>query len=325
MKEDEGLDRISAMMAEESAALRKRTLFLSLIPIVVGAAVVITAYYGVADARSRRDALLAEMEELYAVRDQLSEEVDQQKAVSEHLKEKLPEEERTAADLVQTGLDAYNTDNFEVAVQKLESAIALDPTNMAEAHYRLGLSLWRTGKNEQALEQVKTAFKIDPSYQEKARQDRRFKELWDYSEFVEGQQSASNQGEAEAIKGALQAAKTGKFDEAVSSYDAALATNPDNAKVLNWKGFALYRQGKYEEAVTSYKRCIEIDPKVAECYYNLGLALWQTGDKKGAQRAFERTWQLEPSFEGKARQDPAYRKIAVELNPRLLDRKDKGS
>ncbi len=323
MSEDERLDKISAMFADESAAMRRRTLWLSLIPIAIGAIVVVTAYLGVQDARERRDALLTELDELFARRDQLQEELQQQKAVVEHVREKLPETERKAVELVQTGLDAYNSKDYDTAVTRLESAVAENP-NMAEAHFRLGLSLWRTGQQKEALKEVQAAFKIDPSYEERARKDRRFKELWDYSYVVEGEKSAATAPEATAIKEALGNARTGDFGKAVESYDKALETNPENARVHGWKGYSLYRKGDYKAAISSYEECLAADPSLAECHYNMGLALWAVGDKRGAQASFEKTWSLDPSFLGKARQDPAFRKIAIELDPRTLLRKEGG-
>ena len=322
MSEERDLDHISELFRRESAALRKRTLWLSLVPIVVGAAVIVTAYLGVRDARARlaetqalRAELLAELEELEATRDQLAEEVEQQKAVVDHFKEKLPPEEQAAANLVQSGLEAYNKGEYERAVETLQSAAAANE-DLAEVHYRLGIALWRTGKSKAALEQVQTAFKLDKSYEERARQDPRFKPIWDYSEFVEGEKSAVGQGEAKHIEDALLSAKSGSFDRAIDSYRKALEVNPENAKVHGWEGYALYKQGRYEEAIESYAHCLEIDPESAECHYNMGLALWQTEERERATAEFDRAFELDPRWEGRARQDPAYRRILKEIEAR---------
>ena len=41
----------------------------------------------------------------------------------------------------------------------------------------------------------------------------------------------------------------GKYNDAISSYDKALAINPNDAGVLNSKGVALANLGKYYEAL----------------------------------------------------------------------------
>lgn len=319
MNEDQGLDQISELFARESEALRKRTLWLTLVPIVVGAAVIVTAYLGVKDARAKleetkalRASLLAELEMLEATRDQLAEEVKQQKAVFDHFTDKLSSADRNAANLVQSGLDAYNKGEYQQAVETLQSAAESD-ASVAEVHYRLALSLWKTGKSQEALSQVQTAFKLDKSYEERARKDPNFKALWDYSEFVEGKLSAAGSNEAKQIEDALLAAKSGSYDQAVELYRKALAANPDNAKVHGWAGYALYKQGRHAEAIESYDRCLKLDPRSAECHYNKGLALWQREDQKAALAEFDRAFEIDPKWEGRARQDPAYRRIQKEI------------
>ncbi len=325
MNEDRELDRISQLFAEESAALRKRTLLLSAIPVVVGAVVVVSAYYGVADARARlaeiqelRDGLAAEVEALEARRLELEDEVEQQKAVATHFQEKLPQEEKQTANLIQSGLDAYNKGDWQAAVETLESAVRRDPgTPIAEVQYRLGISLWRTGAKDKALEHLQTAFKIDPSYEQRAREDPRLKSLWDYRELVAApRKPAADQGATRYIAEALESARSGSFDKAADSYDKALEANPDTARVHGLKGFALYKQGDFDQAIASYERCLEIDPRSAECHFNLGLALWEKEDWKRAVSEFQAAFEIDPKWEAQARNNPVYRRIEKEIESR---------
>lgn len=323
MNEDRELDRISQLFESESAALRKRTLVLSAIPVLVGAVVVVTAYYGVKAARAKlaeteelRNALLEEVDELEAKRIHLEQEVEQQKAVASHFERMLPQEEKRTADLIQSGLEAYNKGDWQQAVETLESAVERDPS-VAEARYRLGISLWRTGNGDAALEQMKAAFKLDQRYEEKARDNPLLKQLWDYRELVASRRGASDRGEERHIAEGLESSGSGSFDKARESYDKALEADPKNAKVLGLRGFALYKEGDYDQAIASYKRCLEIEPRSAECHYNLGLALWQKQDRKGALAAFRKTFELDPEWQGRALQDPAYRRIQAEVKRRL--------
>lgn len=342
MNEDRELDRISRLFQRESAALRKRTLLLSAIPVVVGAIVVVSAYWGVADAREklaelqeRRDALAAEVEELLAERLELEEEVEQQTAVATAFKEQLPQDKKQTADLIQSGLDAYNQGDWQAAVETLESAVERDP-NVAEVHYRLGISLFRTGKSEAALEQIQTAVELDPSYEKRARESPKLKELWNFRDLVAKPRTQAEQGGSTAeperpeareektrhIQEALESARIGSFDRAAESYGMALETDPENAELYGLRGQALFKQGDYDQAIASYQRCLELDPSLAECHFNLGLALWRNEDRKAALAAFRRTFELEPKFEERAQKDPVYGRILAELKRRPARRDD---
>nr|AIE99583.1 Isopropylmalate/homocitrate/citramalate synthase family protein (SKI3, TTC37) [uncultured marine thaumarchaeote KM3_115_A11] len=66
---------------------------------------------------------------------------------------------------------------------------------------------------------------------------------------------------------------TGKYEEAVASYDKAIEIKPEFADVWNNKGEALRVLKKYEEAVASFDKAIEIDPKNAATWMSKGIVL----------------------------------------------------
>ena len=51
-----------------------------------------------------------------------------------------------------------------------------------------------------------------------------------------------------------------KYEEAITYYDKALATQPNSIEALQNKGVALYNSGKYEEAVTYFDKVLTFDP-----------------------------------------------------------------
>jgi tetratricopeptide (TPR) repeat protein len=65
----------------------------------------------------------------------------------------------------------------------------------------------------------------------------------------------------------------GKLDEAVASYQKALAIKPKFAEAHNNLGSTLDDLGKRDEAVASYRKAIAIKPNYAEAHHNLALAL----------------------------------------------------
>ncbi len=323
MREEQGIDQITQVFERESAQLRRRTFWLSLIPIVIGAVVIVTTYYGLREARARKamletqvGKLEAYLEELEAKRERLIDEANQQKAVAEHLQQKLPAPERQAAELIQSGLAAFNRGDYELAAEQLEAAAARDP-NLAEVRYRLGMSLWQTGKEKAAVEQMSKAFELDESYEKRAKEDPRLQELRAYGEIVaaekpEAVKTAVEEDETEYIKEALASSRAGSLDEAVESYGKALDVNPANAKVLGLRGATLLRKGDYDGAIESLRSCLELDAEAADCRYALGLALWQRGDRKAARAAFDKAFELDPSIKSRAQNDPAYRRVLID-------------
>jgi tetratricopeptide (TPR) repeat protein len=65
----------------------------------------------------------------------------------------------------------------------------------------------------------------------------------------------------------------GRFDEAVISYDQAIALKPGLAEAYNNRGNALQNLKRLDEAVASYDRAAMLKPDYIEAYYNRGTAL----------------------------------------------------
>ena len=63
-----------------------------------------------------------------------------------------------------------------------------------------------------------------------------------------------------------------RFDEALESYDRALAVRPDNAEVHCNRGNTLYELNRYEEALASYERAITLKPNFDEAQFVLCMA-----------------------------------------------------
>ena len=57
-------------------------------------------------------------------------------------------------------------------------------------------------------------------------------------------------------------------EEALASYDRAIALKPDYAEAYNNRGIVLTHKGNVTAAIESYNRALQIKPDYAECYYN---------------------------------------------------------
>ena len=65
----------------------------------------------------------------------------------------------------------------------------------------------------------------------------------------------------------------GRLDEAVSSYDRAIALDPNLFEVHYNRANALRDLGLLDDAIASYERAIELKPGIAEAYSNRASAL----------------------------------------------------
>jgi tetratricopeptide (TPR) repeat protein len=68
-------------------------------------------------------------------------------------------------------------------------------------------------------------------------------------------------------------AKLGQYTDAVTSYDKAIAINPDYAEAWFNRGVTLTYLGRHSEAVTSYDKAIAIKPDYAEAKQEREIAL----------------------------------------------------
>jgi hypothetical protein len=84
--------------------------------------------------------------------------------------------------------------------------------------------------------------------------------------------------------------RMGRLDEAIETYERALALRADLPIAQNRRGFALCAKGRYEEAIPAFTRAIEIDPGYAEAQFNRALAYLVTGRFKEGWEGYEWRW-----------------------------------
>jgi tetratricopeptide (TPR) repeat protein len=85
-------------------------------------------------------------------------------------------------------------------------------------------------------------------------------------------------------------------DDALASYEQAIALNPNHAEAHNNRGVTLQEMKRYEEALLSYDRAIALNPAYTDAYYNRGTLLVSKGDMAGAEGMFHKAFDLKPDF-----------------------------
>ena len=93
---------------------------------------------------------------------------------------------------------------------------------------------------------------------------------------------------------ALQQVK--RFDEAVLSYDRAVALNPRDVEAFNNRGNALQGLKRFDEALASYDRALALNPHQAETFYNRGITLHALRRLDEAVASYTRAVALKPDF-----------------------------
>jgi TolB-like protein len=73
--------------------------------------------------------------------------------------------------------------------------------------------------------------------------------------------------------------------EVMAGYDAALAADPKNLDLLNWRGRWLAFVGRFDDAEADLRRCREVDPSYVACRVNQAGVLTVLGRREEAHQA----------------------------------------
>lgn len=89
---------------------------------------------------------------------------------------------------------------------------------------------------------------------------------------------------------------TGSYDKAARSYDRALSIDPFSARTWYQKGNALGMLLRFEEALACYEEALRIDPSFAEAWNRKGVVHNRLGRYQEALESFEKALALEPGY-----------------------------
>ncbi|WP_159788086.1 CHAT domain-containing protein [Sodalinema gerasimenkoae] len=89
----------------------------------------------------------------------------------------------------------------------------------------------------------------------------------------------------------------GVFEEALESFDRALALNPNLYQAWGNRGNALSKLGRYEEALESCDRALALNPKDDVAWLNRGAALGHLGRYEEALESYDRALALNSKFD----------------------------
>src|SRR5262249_39121889 len=87
-----------------------------------------------------------------------------------------------------------------------------------------------------------------------------------------------------------------RHQEALESYDRAVAIDPQNAQGHYNRANALRYLGRPEPALESYRRALEIDPGLVDDHYNLAGILHELKRFDEALHSYERAFEINPDY-----------------------------
>jgi tetratricopeptide (TPR) repeat protein len=87
-----------------------------------------------------------------------------------------------------------------------------------------------------------------------------------------------------------------RFNEALASYDRALTLRPDYATALSNRGVTLYELKRFDEALANYDRALTLRTDYAEAHYNRGNALAELKRFDEALASYDRALALRPDY-----------------------------
>ena len=85
-----------------------------------------------------------------------------------------------------------------------------------------------------------------------------------------------------------------RYEEAIASYDRAVAIKPDKHEAWNNRGIALRKLGRYEEAIGSYDRAVDIKPDYHEARNKRGIVLGKLRRLQEGSASLGKAFELNP-------------------------------
>lgn len=153
---------------------------------------------------------------------------------------------------------------IDEAIEHFSKTLQIDP-QYAKAHNNIGTIMMSRGDRANGIEHFKAALKIDPAYK--------------LARLNLGNALSMKEGELIFTKDKLSEARTdseliyrneaGDFDKLIEKLEKALASQPNDAALLEQLTIAYIKAKEYEKALPVLEKKSELNPDNAKNYYNL--------------------------------------------------------
>ena len=183
-------------------------------------------------------------------------------------------EHNNAVNLLNRGVELYNSNNYKEAIIVVDKALQLDPNN-ADSWNIKAAALAELGNFEDAVAALDKAIAINP-------EETAFRQ---------------NQSGVWHRKG-LRFAKSNHFEDAINAFNKAIEVYPGLANPWYDKGLSLLMLDRFEESVTAFNSALKIKPNWIDAWNNKGHALSGLNRYAEANEAFDEAIKLSPCNDG---------------------------
>ncbi|MBO6291172.1 MAG: tetratricopeptide repeat protein [Selenomonas sp.] len=241
---------------------------------------------------ARVNAELAELKERYKTASEA-----QKQEINREIKRN--EDEFTAAQWNEKGIERYNRKDYQGAIEYYRKAIELDP-KYARPWNNMGIAYGKLGDYNKEIEYCRKAIELDPKYASPwNNMGYAYGHLGDYNKEIECYRKAieldpkdaypwNNMGHAYW--------ELGDYNKAIECCRKAIELDPTLASPWNNMGYAYGSLGDYNKEIECCRKAIELDPTFAYPWNNMGLAYRNLGDYNKAIECYRKAIELDPTF-----------------------------
>lgn len=159
---------------------------------------------------------------------------------------------------------------------------------------------------------VFAGFKVAPLFREAKELEIKVKQQASELETVKAQLSKEREALA-AGRDAINAFHAGNYEEALNDYDRALALDPENAYILNLKGYVLFKMKRFSDAAQALDASTKVDPQYAWAYFDLARVQCAAGNLNEARTAIEKALNLRPELKETMANDGEFTRVCKPL------------
>lgn len=189
-------------------------------------------------------------------------------------------------------------ENESEAITAYIKALELKP-NQPAVLARLGNLMLKSGQTEAAAARCRRALELDPDFEEARILERRISATSRPVASIAAEIEAESKNDDELAKRLDELAaflrQDRRYDDAIELCRRAVEVKPDNADYLFNLALALEGRGYLEEALASYQAGLAIEPDRAEAYTGVGGLLRSLKMEAGAVQALEHAIKLDPT------------------------------
>ena len=232
------------------------------------------------------------------------------------------------------GLFQMHRGNWAEAERLMAASIKANP-DQADLLSSLGHVLQQLDRNQEAVSCFDRAIKLQPDFEEAWRNRAGvMMKMERYDDAISALQQviAIHALPADFVSLGIACEKLRRHEEALSSYERAIALDADNVVAHNNMGNILREQNRSEEALLCYSKAAALAPDFFLAYLNMGMALADLNRYDNALMALDKAIEVNPSFSraysskghylielGRLEEAEPVLARAVELNPDDVD------